>query len=129
MIVVDTCVWVEANRRPVGPVPNALRSLLEADELALALPVRLELVSGVARKDRRALVHGLSGLPVVVPTEDTWKLMESWIPLAADKGHRFALSDLMIAALAHEIGALVWSLDDDFGRMAQLGMIQTYAAV
>jgi predicted nucleic acid-binding protein len=129
VIVVDTSVWIEADRRPVGPVPNALRSLIEADELALALPVRLELAAGVARKHRRAFLHRLSGLPVVIPTEDTWKLVESWIPGAAERGHRFTLADLMIAALAHEIGALVWSLDEDFGRMEQLGLVQTYAAV
>ncbi len=126
MIVVDTSVWVEADRRPVGHLPNALRSLGDADEIALALPVRLELASGVARRNRQAFMHRLSGLPVVVPTEDTWKLIESWIPAAADKGHRFAVSDLLIAALAHEIGALVWSLDDDFQRMERLGLVQMY---
>jgi predicted nucleic acid-binding protein len=129
VIVVDTSVWIEADRRPVGSVPNALRSLIEADELALALPVRVELSAGVARKNRKAFIHRLSGLPVVVPTEDTWKLVESWIPVAADKGHRFTLADLMIAALAHEIGALVWSLDEDFARMEHLGLVQSYAAV
>lgn len=129
MIVVDTSVWIEADRRPVGPIPNALRSLGESDEIALALPVRLELTAGVARRQRQAFLRRLSGLPIVVPTEDTWKLIESWIPAAADKGHRFTLADLMIAALAREIGALVWSLDEDFERMERLGLVQSYAAV
>jgi predicted nucleic acid-binding protein len=129
VIVVDTSVWIEADRRPVGPVPNALRSLIEADELALALPVRLELSAGAARRNRKSFLHRLAGLPVVVPTEDTWALVESWIPAAADKGHTFTLADLMIAALAREIGALVWSLDGDFGHMEQLGLVQTYAAI
>jgi predicted nucleic acid-binding protein len=129
VIVVDTSVWIEADRRPVGALPNALRSLGDADEIALALPVRLELSAGIARRNRKTLLHRLSGLPVVVPTEDTWKLVERWVPAAADKGHRFALADLMIAALAHEIGALVWSLDEDFDRMEQLGLVQRYAAV
>lgn len=128
MIVVDTSVWIEADRRPVGPVPNALRSLGEADEIVLALPVRLELAAGVASRNRKVFLHRLSGLPVVIPSEDTWKLVESWIPVAADKGHRFILADLMIAALAQEIGALVWSLDEDFQRMEQLGLVQRYDA-
>jgi len=128
VIVVDTSVWIEADRRPLGPVPDAFRSLADADELALALPVRLELAAGVARKNRKAFLHRISALPLVVPTEDTWKLVESWIPAAADKGHRFTLADLMIAALAHEIGALVWSLDDDFERLEQLGLVHLYDA-
>ena len=128
MIVADTSVWVEADRRPIGALPNALRSLIDADELALALPVRVELASGVSRRNRLSFMHRLSGLPVIVPTEETWKLMESWIPAAADQGHRFAVTDLLIAALAHEIGALVWSLDDDFGRMERLGLVRMYDA-
>jgi len=128
VIVVDTSVWVEATRQPLGDIPNTLRSLIDADEVALALPVRLELMAGVARKDRRTFARALSGLPVVVPTEDTWRAVERWIAPAADKGHRFAVADLLIAGLAEEIGALVWSLDDDFERMERLGMARLYAA-
>ena len=127
MIVVDTSVWIEADRRPAGPLARALRSLGEADEIALALPVRLELVAGTAPRNRKAFRHRLSGLPVVVPTEDTWTLVERWIPIAADKGHRFSLADLIIAALAHDIGALVWSLDADFARLERLNLVRTYS--
>jgi len=127
VIVVDTSVWIEADRRPTGPLAHALRSLGEADEIALALPVRLELTAGTARKNRKAFLRRLSGLPVVVPTEDTWKLVEGWIPMAADKGERFSLADLMIAALAHDIGALVWSLDADFERLERLKLVRTYS--
>ena len=127
MIVVDTSVWIEADRRPGGPLASALRSLGEADEIALALPVRLELSAGTARRNRKAFLRALSGLPVVVPSEDTWKLVEGWIPVAADRGLRFSLADLMIAALAHEIAALVWSLDSDFERLEHLKLVRTYS--
>jgi predicted nucleic acid-binding protein len=126
VIVVDTSVWIEADRRPVGQLPNVLRSLLDADEVALALPVRLELTAGVARKNRAVLLRALSALPVLRPTEETWDQIERWIPAAADKGDRFAMTDLMIAALAGEVGALVWSLDADFGRLETLGFVRRY---
>jgi predicted nucleic acid-binding protein len=128
VIVVDTSVWIEANRRPLGTIPHALRRLIDADEIALPLPVRLELVAGIARKDRRAFVRALSGLPVIMPTEETWRAVEGWIPAAADKGQRFAVTDLLIAGLAHDIDALVWSMDDDFGRMERLGFVRRYEA-
>lgn len=128
MIVVDTSVWVEAVRRPKGAVQFTLKQLIDADEVGLALPVRLELMAGIARKDRRAFGRALSGLPVLVPTEDTWRLIESWVAPAADKGQRFGVTDLLIAGLAHETGALVWSHDGDFDRLETLGLVQTYAA-
>jgi predicted nucleic acid-binding protein len=127
VIVVDTSVWVEATRKPKGRTNNILLQLIDADEVGLALPVRLELMAGIARKDRSAFARALTGLPVLVPTEDTWRVIEPWIAPAADKGHRFGVTDLLIAGLAHEAGALVWSLDADFDRLEAIGLIQMYS--
>jgi predicted nucleic acid-binding protein len=126
VIVVGTSVWVASTRAPAGEVAATLRTLIDADEVALALPVRLELMAGVAQKDRAAFRRALSALPVVVPTEDTWRTIEDWIEPAASAGHRFAVADLLIAGLAQEIGALVWSLDADFERMASLDLVRLY---
>ena len=127
MIVVDTSVWIDAHRRPSGKVAQTLNALLDADEVALPLPVRLELVAGVSRRDRAALMRGLSALPVIRPTHETWQLIERWVPAAADKGYRFGLSDWLIAALASEIGGMVWSLDEDFADLERLKLINRYA--
>ena len=127
MIVVDTSVWIDANRRPAGRVAATLRSLIDADEVALALPVRLELVAGAARRDRASLLRGLSALPVLRPSDDTWHLIESWVPEAADRGLRFGLSDWLIAALTREIGGLVWSLDADFAAFERLRFVERYS--
>ena len=61
-----------------------------------------------------------------MPTEDTWKPLAEWIQRAADAGQHFTLTDLLIAALAEEIDALVWSLDTDFERMERLKMVRLY---
>ena len=79
-----------------------------------------------ARKDRSAFRRALSALPVIVPSEDTLRVVEGWIEPAADAGHRFAVTDLLIAGLAHDVGALVWSLDADFERMESLGLVRLY---
>jgi predicted nucleic acid-binding protein len=126
VIVVDTSVWVEATRTRGARTRETLQGLIDADEAALALPVRMELAAGLATKDRAAFMRALSALPLLVPTEDTWTLVEGWIAPAAGKGHRFAVTDLLIAGLTHEIGALVWSLDDDFARLEALGHIRRY---
>jgi predicted nucleic acid-binding protein len=124
VIVVDTSVWVGVRRD--ARLATALDSLLDADEVALALPVRLELWAGTARKDRRAVSRTFSALPQVVPTEDTWHRMADAIARAADAGERFAFVDMLIGVLAVDTGALVWSLDSDFERMERLGLVSRY---
>ena len=126
MIVVDTSVWVAAQLKPAGRDATTLGSLLDADEVLLPLPVRVELLSGIARKDRKAFTRALSALPILVPTEDTWRVVERWVAPASDGGHRFAVTDLLIGALAAESDALIWSVDLDFDRMAQLGLVRLY---
>ncbi|MDH4064940.1 MAG: PIN domain-containing protein [Acidobacteriota bacterium] len=126
MIVVDTSVWVSVLRSPTAPEAPLLAQLIDADVAILPLPVRLELLSGARARDRAALQRRLSALAVARPTEETWALMEHWLEAATDKGRRFGVGDLLIAALAAERGALVWSLDTDFERMAELKLVQLY---
>lgn len=127
MIVVDSSVWIEAHRRPAAATAGVLAQLLDADDVALALPVRLELLAGVAPRDRVVLARGLSALPLLRPTDDTWSTIERWVPDAARRGQRFGLADWLIAALADDIGALVWSLDADFARLELLKMVRRFA--
>ena len=68
--------------------------------------MRLELLAGTAKADRRAFRRAFSALPLIVPSDDTWKPLEEWIVRAADAGERFAFTDLLIARLADEISAL-----------------------
>lgn len=68
----------------------------------------------------------LLALPVLYPAPDTWRLIDGWIDLAGRRGEWFGLGDLLIGALAREVGALLWSLDADFARMEALNMVQRY---
>jgi predicted nucleic acid-binding protein len=124
MIVVDTSVWIGARRDPT--IARTLDSLLDADEAAMALPVRLELWAGVSRQDRRPLDAALSALAQIVPDDETWPQMALAIERAADAGERFAFVDMLIATLATGSGALVWSLDSDFERMEHLGLVARF---
>lgn len=128
MILVDTSVWVEALRHGKGAAADRLRVLLDADLVALAAPVRIEILAGSSSADMPRLRRLLSALPLVEPTPGTWERLEGWIEKAASAGERFGLADLLIAGLASENDLEVWSLDRAFPRMAALGFIRVHQA-
>jgi predicted nucleic acid-binding protein len=88
--------------------------------------VRIELLFGASAADRVRLRRVFSALPVLYPTDDTWALVDAWIDRAGMAGQWFGFGDLLIAALAKEIGALVWSRDADFAPMERLGLASVY---
>lgn len=118
MVCIDTSVWIAALRRPGGSAWRRLHALLDRDAAALAAPVRVELLMGAQREDRGRLRRALSALPIFFPTEDTWARIDRWVDVAGDAGERFGMGDLVIATIAAERGAPLWSVDADFTRMA-----------
>ncbi|HTI38350.1 MAG TPA: PIN domain-containing protein [Vicinamibacterales bacterium] len=126
MIVIDTSVWIAALRHAAGREARMLQSLLDADEVVLAVPVRLEILGGASVADRKRLRRALSALPVIYPTDATWQRLDGWVEQAAAAGERFGFGDLLIAALAADVGSLVWSLDRDFARMERLRFVSCY---
>ena len=126
MIVADTSVWVAVLRSRTAPEAPILTALLDTDDVILPVFVRVELLLGAPARDRGRLREVLSALPVAYPSEATWPLIESWAASAAEAGQRFGVGDLLIAALASERDALIWSLDRDFERMARMNFVSLY---
>lgn len=128
MILVDTSVWVQAFRRAQSQEAEHLRILLDAGEVAMTSPVRVELLSGSSATDLSRLRRTLSALPLFVPGVETWERMEGWVERAVSAGRRFGAADLLIAAVAAENDLSVWSLDGDFAEMARLGFVRVHEA-
>ena len=128
MILVDSSVWVEAFRKPGHIEAQRLGALLEADLVAMAVPVRIELLSGASKADRIRLRRLFSALPNARPCNRTWDLIDGWLDRAGEAGEVFAFADLLIAALAVEAGWRLWSKDGDFARMEALGLLECYRA-
>jgi len=128
VILVDTSVWIEAFRRGHSPQADHLRTLLDAGEVAMSQPIRIELLSGSSAADLPRLRRTLSALPLFVPGVKTWERMEGWIERAVSAGRRFGAADLLIAAVAAENDLSVWSLDGDFAQMAKLGFVHAHDA-
>lgn len=126
MIVVDTSVWIAFLRRGRADVVEELRQRLDEDEVALTEITRLELLGGASVADARTLRRTLAALPTFAPSADTWRLLDAWTDRAARAGQRFGVADLIIGALAAERGLALWSLDGDFARMADLGLLRCH---
>ena len=126
-VVVDTSIWIGFFRDHDPSLRSGLEALLDDDAVMLAVPVRIELLGGVRRTERRGLVRLLDALPTVVPAAATWQTVEGWAIRGAEAGQRFGVGDLLIGALATEGGAAVWSADDDFRRMASMGFVSLFS--
>ena len=122
MIAVDTSVWIDFFRGR-SPIVEKLSVLLDHDEVALPVSVKIEILSGARKSEVHRLDRVLSALPILYPTEGLWRRTEQWVTAGAAAGQRFGVGDLLVAALAIENGCTLWSLDGDFKRMASLQMV------
>jgi predicted nucleic acid-binding protein len=128
VICADTSVWIAALRDRTTASALHLAELVEADAVVVPAPVRIEVLAGAPKRELAALADGFLGLVGVVPDQATWEKVEGWVAEAVAAGQRFGVVDLLIAAIAAEREASLWSLDADFARMQKLGFVELYAA-
>ena len=128
MVFVDTSVWIAYFRGKNAALGEHLDLLLGQDEVALPVPVRVELLAGSSRNERRQLRELMLALPAYYPEVSTWARMEAWTELAVGAGQRFGLGDLLIAAIAADHQGELWSLDSDFAAMARLQFLTLHAS-
>jgi predicted nucleic acid-binding protein len=126
VIFVDTSIWVSALRAADSPAARRLQELLDRDQVGLPVIVRLEILTGAGARDRAKVRRAISALPVYYPRPETWERIEGWIDTASAAGERFGVGDFLIASIANDRDATIWSLDSDFERMSRLGFVSLH---
>jgi len=121
MVIADTSVWIPFFNRPDSLEKAALDTLIDADDVILVGVVLAELLQGCRTAAERALLSdALSALPYRETARSTWERAGGLSAQLLRKGATLPLSDLIIAALALEHDAAVYSLDAHFKRISGL---------
>ena len=114
---VDTSIWIHYFRNMHEPIARHLDELLEEDRIVLLAPVEVELLLGVAKKEKPRLKRLLGALMTRRPNDDTWDWCRDVAVASREKGATLGATDLLIAGLcvAGPGEAIpLWTLDKDF---------------
>lgn len=128
MVLVDSSVWIEAARREGDLACKVgLESLLGEYEAALCTPVRLEVLGGARKEDRRRWEAAFSILPCFQVTEAVWHRAVGNAWRLRDAGITAPWNDILIAALSMEQGCRVYAKDRHFEAMGTVLGVRLYA--
>jgi predicted nucleic acid-binding protein len=121
LILVDSSVWIDFLSSRPGPAGQELRRLIE-DEAPVALTgvVVTEILQGLKR-DVKHIENYLSLFDLVEARGfETYQNAAALFRTAHSQGVTLTTTDAIIATVAVENGATIFSLDRDFMRMAHM---------
>lgn len=121
MILVESSVWIDFFSSSPGRAGAELhRMIAEADPFAVTGVIVAEVLQGLTR-DVNQIERYLSQWEMLEPRGfSTYRDAAAIFRLARRKGITLTTIDTLIAAIALEHGATVFTLDKDFARIARL---------
>jgi predicted nucleic acid-binding protein len=127
LILVDTSVWIDFFNLSPGRGGDELRRMIEeAEPFALTGVIVMEILQGLGR-DVHRMEHFLSMWELLEPRGfSTYREAASISRLARSKGITLKTIDTLIAAIALEHHASLFSLDRDFSRIARIAPLRLY---
>jgi len=127
LILVDTSVWIDFFSSSPGRAGNELRRMIEeAEPFALTGVVVAEILQGLTRDEGRVEEY-LTMWEMLEPSGfSTYREAAAIFRLARSKGISLTTIDTLIAAIAIEQDASLFSLDKDFVRVARITPLRLY---
>lgn len=128
MILVDTSVWVEFFSPSTSRAGNELRRMIaDAEPFALSGVVLSEILQGLKR-DVDQIEHHLSQWEMLEPLGfSTYREAAAIFRLGRAKGFSLTTIDTLIAAIALDHRAVLFTVDQDFSRIARITRLQLYS--
>ena len=127
MILVDSSVWIDFFSSSPGRAGAELRRMIaDAEPFALTGLVVTEILQGLTRNVAQ-VEQFLSLWDMLEPNgSSTYREAASIFRLARSKGITLTTVDTLIAAIALENRARVFTLDQDFSRIARIAPLRLY---
>jgi predicted nucleic acid-binding protein len=128
LILVDTSVWVDFFSPTSSRAGTELcRMIADAEPFALSGVIVSEILQGV-RRDVEQIERHLSQWEMLEPLGfSTYREAAAIFRLGRGKGLSLTTIDTLIAAIALEHRAVIFTLDQDFSRIARLTRLQLYS--
>ena len=129
MILVDTSVWVGFFSSSPGRAGTELRRMIAtAEPLAISGVVVSEILQGL-RRDVGQIERQLSRWDLLEPLGfSTYQEAAAIFRLGRSRGFSLTTIDTLIAAIALDHRAVLFTIDQDFARIARITRLQLYSS-
>ena len=127
MVLVDSCVWIEAAKgQGRVDVKLALRSLLEENEACFCGPVKLEVLGAVRIERREKFTAQMDVVPYVPMDDSQWQAAVRLSWHLRGRGVTVPWNDILISSIAIKHNLRVYTVDSDFDAIARVGGLALY---
>ena len=117
----DTCIWTSFFGKPGSVEYRAVSQLLRSDRVALVGPIVAEVLIGIRRQEQADWISSRLQLAHYIEADwDTWRATADLGRQIAAGGNRLPISDLLLATVARELNAAVYSTDPHFDLIPDL---------
>lgn len=127
MILVDTSVWIDFFGSSPGRAGDELRRMIdEAEPFATTGVIVTEILQGI-RRDVHRVESFLAQWEMLEPRRfSTYREASAISRLGRSKGISLTTIDTLIAAIALENRAILFTLDKDFSRISRMAPLHLY---
>lgn len=121
MVIADTSIWINAQRRPDSDDAAEFWRLYDARKIEMVGPVLAELLHGSrTRREFDTLLDHVDALRCLEVDRETWKRVGCIRRDLSREGALIGFPDSITAALAMQHGCFVYTVDGDFERVPGL---------